>query len=243
MWHELGRGHVADLRVRAWAPHVRARHGRLPRRHRLQPHQPHARHGPGDRPVVGALHVGRAAILFRAAWQGRDDMDWAAIDDDTSDVALPLGEARMPARVTFDPVNVLPLRFSAERYKGPGTRPVEWVVEYAGWKPTADGVLLPGVATVTWSDEPGPWFRMWIERANPGADVSSAMARGRTLLAQAAADPHFAGRADSAHCPGCSRAVAWRAYSVGSAPGTVSGMMVKPQQTPDTGLPRWEGGA
>ena len=83
----------------------------------------------------------------------------------------------------------MPLRFSAERYKGLGTRPVEWVVEYAGWKPTADGVLLPGVATVTWSDEPGPWFRMWIERANPGADVSSAMVRGRTLLAQATADP------------------------------------------------------
>jgi hypothetical protein len=42
---------------------------------------------------------------------------------------------------------------------------------------------------VTWADEPGPWFRMHIRRANPGADVSGAMARGRQLLKEAADDP------------------------------------------------------
>jgi hypothetical protein len=49
--------------------------------------------------------------------------------------------------------------------------------------------MLPGLVTVTWSDEPGPWFRFWIERANPDADVTGAMARGRSLLAEIAADP------------------------------------------------------
>lgn len=74
---------------------------------------------------------------------------------------------------------------SAERFKGPGSQPVE----YHEWRPTIDGVLLPAEVIVTWADEPGPWFKMRIERDHPGVDVSGAMARGRELLRQAAADP------------------------------------------------------
>ena len=188
MWHELGRHHVADLRVGL---------GRLSIIRGMDGYVD----GTGFSRISHTLEVGpeidqsaalfmwAEAILFPAAWHGRDDVDWATIDDHTADVALPLGEAPMPARISFDPATGFPARFSADRHKGIGSRPVEWVVDYSDWKPTADGVTLPGLATVTWSDEPGPWFRMWIERANPDADVSGAMARGRTLLAEVAADP------------------------------------------------------
>ena len=188
MWHGLGRQHVADLRV-GLGPltFVRGMDGYIDGTgfsrisHTLEM-------GP-EIDQSAALFMWAEAILFPAAWRERDDLDWADIDEHTADVALPFGEARLPARLAFDPETGYPARFSAERYKGTGGRPVEWVVDYADWRATADGVTLPRLATVTWSDEPGPWFRMWIERANPDADVSAAVARGRSLLAEVAADP------------------------------------------------------
>ena len=138
---------------------------------------------------AAALFMWAEAILFPSAWQERADVEWTGVDDQTADVSLPFGAERVGARLVFDPASGYPSRFSADRHKGVGSRPTGWIVDYEDWRETSDGVTLPGRATVTWSDEPGPWFRMWIERANPGADVSAAMARGRSLLAEAAADP------------------------------------------------------
>ena len=188
MWHELGRHHVADLRV-GLGPLtvVRVMDGFVDDAgfsrvaHTLDL-------GPEVDPAA-ALFMWAAAILFPPAWETRDDVEWSSIDATTADLALPQGGERIPARMDFDPDSGYPSRFSAERHKGVGTRPVEWIVDYGDWKTTSDGVLLPGLATVTWSDEPGPWFRMWIERANPGCDVAGALSRGRALLEQAAADP------------------------------------------------------
>ncbi len=188
MWHELGRNHVADLRF-GFGPItiVRGLDGYVD--------------GTGFSRISHMLDMGREidqsaslfmwseAILFPGSWYGRDDIEWTATDDLNAEVALPLGPEQIVVHVEFDAPTAMPARFSADRYKGVGTGPVEWIVEYADWKPTRDGVMLPGLATVTWSDEPGPWFRMWIERANPGADVSGALARGREVLAAAAADP------------------------------------------------------
>ena len=188
MWHELGRHHVADLCV-GFGPltFIRGMDGYVDDTgfsrisHTLEM-------GP-EIDQSAALFMWSEAILFPAAWRERDDLDWAAIDEHTADMALPFGEARLPGRMEFDPETGFPARFSAERYKGTGGRPVEWVVDYAEWRATADAVVLPHLATVTWSDEPGPWFRMWIERANPDADVSAAVGRGRNLLTEVAADP------------------------------------------------------
>jgi len=188
MWHELGRHHVVDLRV-GFGPitFIRGLDGYVDSTgfSRIS----HTLDMGLEIDQSSALFMWAEAILFPSAWQDRDDVDWAAIDDETADVSLPFGEGRVAARVTFDQSSGFPARFSAERYKGIGSRPLEWIVDYSDWRATADGVTLPGLATVTWSDEPGPWFRMWIERANPGADVDGAMARGRALLAEAAADP------------------------------------------------------
>lgn len=188
MWHELGRNHVADLRMGAGPlTFVRGMDGYVDDTgfsrisHTLDV-------GP-EIDQAAALFMWAQAILFPSAWQGRHDIVWSAVDDDTADVALPVPQGPVSARVAFDPTTGFPLRFSAERYKGVGSRPVEWTVAYEDWKPTTDGVILPGLATVTWSDEPGPWFRMWFARANPDAHVSSAMERGRALLAAVAADP------------------------------------------------------
>jgi hypothetical protein len=188
MWHDLGRHQVADLRVGLGpVTFVRGLDGYLD--------------GTGFSRISHTLEMGpeidqaallfmwAEAILFPSAWRDRDDVIWATIDDESADVALPFGESYVSARLTFDPTTGYPWRFSAERHKGVGMRPVEWLVDYADWRPTDDGVTLPSLATVTWSDEPGPWFRMWIKRANPGADVSEAMARGRELLREVAADP------------------------------------------------------
>ena len=188
MWHELGHHQVADLRV-GFGPitFVRGLDGYVD--------------GTGFSRISHTLDVGpeidqsaalfmwAEAILFPSAWRDRADLDWATVDDATADVSLPFGEGRLSARVTFDPGTRFPSRFRAERYKGVARRRTEWIVDYSEWRATADGVVLPSLATVTWADEPGPWFRMWIERANPGADVSGALARGRALLAEIAADP------------------------------------------------------
>ena len=188
MWHELGHHHVADLRVGVGPlTFIRGMDGYVDGRgfSRIS----HTLDMSTEIDQSAALFMWAEAILFPAAWRGREDLDWSAIDDETADVALPLGDERMPARLTFDPDTGFPASFSAERYKGVGSRPVEWLVEYADWRATTDGVMLPGLATVTWSDEPGPWFKMWITRANPDSDVSGAIGRGRELLAQVDADP------------------------------------------------------
>lgn len=188
MWHELGRHHVVDLRVGVGPlTVVRGLDGYVD--------------GVGFSRIGHTLDVGpeidQASLLFMwseavlvpAAWLGRDDVIWTAIDDDKAAVTFTGREASVPAQVTFGPDTGLPRRFAAERHKGVGKARVDWFVDYADWAWTVDGVLLPGSAEVTWADEPGPWFRMRIERANPGADVSAAMARGRQLLAEIAADP------------------------------------------------------
>lgn len=188
MWHELGRNHVVDLRV-GLGPltFVRGLDGYID--------------GVGFSRISHTLEMGHEidqaallfmwseAVLFPDSWRGRDDVVWAPLDDDAAAVTFTEPEAPAPAQVTFDADSGMPSRFTAERFKGVGSRKVEWIVEYLDWRPTGDGIMLPGAATVTWADEPGPWFRMHLERANPGADVSGALARGRQLLAEAAADP------------------------------------------------------
>lgn len=188
MWHQLGHGHVVDLRV-GLGPltFVRGLDGYVD--------------GTGFSRISHTLDMGpeidQAALLFMwseallvpAAWLARDDLEWIAVDDETVDVRFPSPAGPVPARLSFDPATGLPSRFSAERFKGIGAPKVEWNVDYADWGPTEDGVHLPATAEVTWADEAGPWFRMHIRRANPGADISEAMARGRRLLEEAAADP------------------------------------------------------
>jgi hypothetical protein len=188
MWHELGRHHVVDLRV-GLGPltFVRGLDGYID--------------GTGFSRISHTLEMGpeidqasllfmwSEVILFPSAWQNRDDVAWAAINDDTATLTLTEPVAPVTAQVSFDPGTGMPARLSAERFKGVGSRQVEWLVDYADWAPTEDGVTLPGTATVTWADEPGPWFRMHIKRANPGTDVSGALARGRRVLEEAAADP------------------------------------------------------
>jgi hypothetical protein len=188
MWHELGRNHVVDLRV-GLGPltFVRGLDGYVDGRgfSRIS----HTLDMGHEIDQASLLFMWSEAILFPSAWQGREDVVWASLGDDLAVVSFTEPAAPVVGQVTFDATTAMPSRFSADRFKGPGTQPVEWVVDYADWAPTSDGVMLPGLATVTWADEPGPWFRMHIERANPDADVSGAMARGRQLLAEVAADP------------------------------------------------------
>ena len=195
MWHELGRNHVVDLRV-GLGPltFVRGLDGYVD--------------GSGFSRISHTLDVGpeidqasllfmwSEAILFPSAWSERDDIVWAPLDEHSAAVTFTQPSSPVVARLDFDPGTGRPARFAAERHKGIGRPTVEWLVDYSDWCPTADGVELPGLATVTWTDEPGPWFRMWLSRANPGADVSAALARGRALLAEVAADPTRRPRTD-----------------------------------------------
>jgi hypothetical protein len=188
MWHELGRHHVVDLRV-GLGPltFVRGLDGYVD--------------GIGFSRISHTLDMGheidQAALLFMwseailvpSAWLRREDVVWAPFADDTAVVSFTEPAAPMVAQVVFDPEIAMPRRFIADRFKGPGSQPVEWMVDYADWRPTEDGLMLPHDVLVSWADEPGPWFRMRIERANPGADVSGAMSRARESLRQAAADP------------------------------------------------------
>lgn len=188
MWHQLGRHHVVDLRVGVGPlTFVRGLDGYLD--------------GSGFSRIGHTLDIGpevdqasvlfmwSEAILFPHAWAGREEVDWAPLDDHRAAVTFSAPAGPVPAVMEFDPDSAMPARFSAERFKGVGAAKVGWSVDYRAWGPTEDGVLLPGSAAVTWADEPGPWFRMQIRRANPGADVSGALARGRRLQAEIAADP------------------------------------------------------
>lgn len=188
MWHELGRSHVVDLRVGLGpVTFVRGLDGYVD--------------GTGFSRISHTLDMGpeidqasllfmwSEAILFPSAWLDRDDVTWAGLDEHTAAVTFERPTGAVTAQLAFDPADGLPSRFSADRYKGVGSSPVEWAVDYADWGPTEDGVQLPAQATVTWADERGPWFRMHIRRANPDADVADALARGRAVLEAAAADP------------------------------------------------------
>ena len=91
MWHELGQHHVADLRV-GLGPltFIRGLDGYVD--------------GVGFSRISHTLDVGpeidqsaalfmwAEAVLFPSAWRDRDDVDWAAVDDQTVDVSLPFGE-------------------------------------------------------------------------------------------------------------------------------------------------------
>jgi hypothetical protein len=195
MWHELGRHHVVDLRVGIGpVTFVRGLDGYVD--------------GSGFSRISHTLDIGpevdqasllfmwSEAILFPACWADREDVAWTPLDDDSAAVTFAEPEAPVPAVVAFDPDSGMPTRFRAERFKGMGgarkgvgPARVEWIVDYGPWQPTEDGVPMPCSATVTWADEPGPWFRMQIRRANPGVDTSGALARGRRLQAEIAADP------------------------------------------------------
>lgn len=188
MWHELGAAHVADLRVglgpltvvRGMDAYVDGV-GFSRISHTLET-------GP-EIDQSAALFMWAEAILFPASWRERDDVSWEAVAEHRTEVSLPFAGERLTASLDFDASTGLPARFGADRYKGLGSRPVRWQVDYADWRLTTDDVLLPSLATVAWSDEPGPWFRMWIERANPDADVSDAMSRARAQLSAIQADP------------------------------------------------------
>ena len=188
MWHQLGQHHVVDLRV-GLGPltFVRGLDGYVD--------------GTGFSRISHKLDMGHEidqasllfmwseALLFPSAWRHRHDVVWASINDDTAAVTFTAPDTSVPAQLVFDPHTGMPKRFVADRYKGPGSSKTEWNVDYADWGQTEDGVTMPGNATVTWADEPGSWFKMQIRRANPGADVSEALERGRQLLQEAAADP------------------------------------------------------
>jgi hypothetical protein len=188
MWHDLGRHHVVDLRL-GLGPltFVRGLDGYVD--------------GTGFSRISHTLDMGREidqasllfmwseALLFPSAWRDRDDVVWSALDDDIAAVTFTAPQVPVVAQMAFDPDTGMPRRLSADRFKGPGTRQVEWTVDYAGWRLTDDGMRLPSDLVATWADEPGPWFKMRIDRGNPGADVSGAMARGRALLTEAAKDP------------------------------------------------------
>jgi len=193
MWHELGHNHVVDLRV-GLGPltFVRGFDGCIDAAgfSRIS-HKLDVGH---EVDQASLLFMWSQALLFPSAWLERDDVVWAPLKDDLAVVTFTAPDTPVVAQMRFDGRTGLPSRFSAERFKGPGSQKCEWIVDYAEWRLTADGVTLPAEATVTWSDEPGPWFRMQIERANPGADVSGAMERGRALLTEAAADPTGIGR-------------------------------------------------
>jgi hypothetical protein len=188
MWHELGRNHVVDLRV-GLGPltFVRGLDGCLD--------------GVGFSRISHKLDMGHEidqasllfmwseALLFPSAWLERDDVVWAPLEDDQAVVTFTTPDAPVVAQMRFDARTGMPSRFTADRFKGTGSHKREWIVDYADWRSTDDGVTLPATATVTWADEPGPWFKIDIRRANPGADVSAALARGRRLVAEAATDP------------------------------------------------------
>ena len=106
--------------------------------------------------ILGALYIifiillGIISPKSMPAPEKTDEVGWEATGEHSTAVALPFGGKHLTASLDFDVSTGLPVRFSADRYKGLGSRPVRWHVDYADWGPTTEGVLLPGLATADW---------------------------------------------------------------------------------------------
>lgn len=133
----------------------------------------------------GAFHtLVIETITFPASWSSLG-LAWEPIDARTARVEAPLGDGVEAATVRFDPATSFPSAYETLRHKGRGPK-VEWHVGTTDWLPFGS-VWEPRGIAVRWLDEPDPWFRMRIERVEPGADVRDALARARSALATAGA--------------------------------------------------------
>ncbi len=121
------------------------------------------------------------ALGFRSAWDGRDDVRWEPVDDDTAMLVVTGPAGDLPITIAFDPVTGLPASCTADRYKGDGPK-VGWTGASSDWRPV-DGVLVPGRFTAQWADEPAPWIEITTRHVRTNVPLDGTMALGRRLLA------------------------------------------------------------
>jgi uncharacterized protein DUF6544 len=120
------------------------------------------------------------ALVFPAAWIGRSDVWWKPIDDHTARLVVTGPEGPIPLDVRFNPATGLPSSCHADRYKDAG-RLTPWTGEWADWRPTGRGMLVPCRMRVRWMDEAQPWLDIQVRRIEFDPPVEPELDRARRI--------------------------------------------------------------
>jgi hypothetical protein len=121
------------------------------------------------------------ALAFPTAWQGRTDVSWRRVDDDTALLFVADRQGEIPITVGFDQQTGFPTFCEAERYKADGPK-VRWRGMLSDWRRFADGVLAPGRFQARWADEPYPWIDIRTRSVTINTPVDEALELGRHAL-------------------------------------------------------------
>jgi hypothetical protein len=135
------------------------------------------------------------ALAFPPAWQGRTDVSWRRVDDDTALLVAADRQGEIRITVGFDQPTGFPTFCEAERYKADGPK-MRWRGMLSDWRRFADGVLAPGRFQARWADEPYPWIDIRTRSVTINAPIEEALELGRHALgasASVASGEHIVG--------------------------------------------------
>jgi hypothetical protein len=120
------------------------------------------------------------ALGFPSAWEGRDDVRWEAVDDQTAILVVDGPEGEIPITVGFDRATGCPAFCEADRYKAKGPK-VRWRGASSDWR-RFDGVLAPRRFSAAWADEPYPWLEIRIDSLRVNVPVDERLDEGRAAF-------------------------------------------------------------
>jgi hypothetical protein len=120
------------------------------------------------------------ALVFPAAWIGRSDVWWKPIDDRSARLFVTGPAGPIALDVQFNPATGLPSSCQADRCKGDGPL-TPWTGEWANWRPSGRGVLVPHRMRVRWMDEARPWLDIQVRRVTFDTPVEAELNRARRI--------------------------------------------------------------
>jgi hypothetical protein len=184
MFHRVGRAFVHDIRVGVGPLSIRLGLDAYVDGRGLMKIGPSVNAGVAfDQGALIALWG--EALGFPSAWEGRQDVRWDAIDEQTAMLVVEGPEGDIAITVGFDPATGFPAFCEADRYKATGPK-VRWRGTSSDWRRFAGGVLSPSRYSAAWADEPYPWLEIRIDSVRVNVPVDARLNEGRAVLDRAA---------------------------------------------------------
>ncbi|HYO87844.1 MAG TPA: DUF6544 family protein [Candidatus Limnocylindrales bacterium] len=123
---------------------------------------------------AATLGMWSEAIWFPSLLLTDPRLRWVAVDDRHARLYVPSGEREDCFLITFDPITGRIAAFDSLRY-----RDADASAQMLGWHcairsyAAFNGVLVPAVSTIQWSDMQVPWAEWHVEEVVYNADVSA----------------------------------------------------------------------